>query len=963
MTATEGTRTNGPFCKDDADSLMSLLLHRATSADTRSKEKERPPDAGFPRYRSSLGVYRTREAVRDEFLNVAVPTLGGRCRLEDGAQFMGVSVDVVRSVLHEWFQDDDHNNNNKDSKQRTRTRTNTHPIQDSDDKDDNQTVLLYPMFQTTILGGKEHQAVLVEVVSHDYVKQAAAYIEQQLDASDQGYVPVQQALSTLPLGDNNTTRMEKAMVSQWMDLLQPHWTARDILQVRTMTTTTTRHEQGPVLVTASYWKAFCIHVYGTLAARCHEKVSLPQLCQERQWEYTWVLEALQQPLPKSLSSSSSSHKEETTLASRLGTILGNGDFVPHVYKQEHYQTILDSFHFHGFVIVSRRAAHVDAVSPQELVDHLQRQVDPTDLIALPNDNDDKDKNDKNSKVPLLLLSRHRLVTPWLALFQEAHDQHSCCEFPVDLQLVEETDHPPSQQQQQVLVVLQDFLTRQTSTEANKYHGTVYLATGCPQGLYVSHAMSKRLIQVHVPTVLTEYASHEAQLWMESNNNNPTNDSSSAKPPIQDTDETTIPRAPLHLFVTMVLTQYPVLQECGDQLNYHGDASTTTTRTIPNRSSVPETSLVSSSSSSVVAEFCQQAFVDNEQVQSLYRNLWNKQVERLQRFQEPGTVHSSLAHSSASGGTSAAGGGDELLVDFEDASCFGAACFRIQTLVKFVEYARKHSMESIAELEEEILHRACGDFTRRIHQYCLSKREDLQTPPVTFSFHQSRHANDRLPLYCSAIDSAAQRLGPKLVLSCSRIDDDDDDTSKKQASSDPLKVIRELFPGPVGQALSQQYSLCLSSSSSKGTLNEFVAHVEEHTMTICGLPFKKLDKKQEKTLLQARRQVLRARLEQATDATDVLELTIMMVYQQLKNLCVTGCLLRGPILSLLVHERKLPAAVADGLTQLARQLPTHNNDNNDNETNQNDPSTPDPYLVELVRECGLSKDIAKHTVSS
>ena len=939
----KGTRTKGPFTKDDADSLMSLLLDRATSVDTRTTktEKERPPDAGFPRYRSSLGVYRTREAVRHEFLNVVVPTLGGRCRLEDGAQFLGVSVDVVRSVLHEWFQD-------KDATVVIETAK-TQATKDNDDND-NQTGLWYPMFQTTIMGGNE-PAVLVEVVSHDYVTQAAAYIEQQLYASDQGYVPVQQALSILPLGDNTSARMEKAMVSQWMDLLQPHWTTRDST-VRTMT----RHKQGPVLVTASYWNAFCIHVYGTLAARCHEKVSLPQLCQERHWEYTWVMEALQQPLPKSLSSSSSSHKEETTLASRLGTILGNGDFVPHVYKQGQYQTILDSFHFHGFVLVSRMTAHLDAVSPQELVDHLQRQVESTDLIVLPKDDD----RDKNHKVPLLLLSRHRMVTPWLALFQEAHDQHSCCEFPVDLTLVEEHNQQPP-----VSVVLQDFLTRQTSTEANKCHGTVYLAKGCLQGLYVSHAMSKRLIQVHIPTALTDYASHEAQRWMESNNKNPTNDSSSAKPPIQDTDETTIPRAPLHLFVTMVLTQYPVLQESGEELNYHGDASTTTTRTIPSRSIVPEPILSSSSSSSssVVTAFCQQAFVDNEQVQSLYRNLWNKQVERLQRFQEPGTVHSSLAHSSASGGTSAAGGGDELLVDFEDATCFGAACFRIQTLAKFLEYARKHSMESIAELEEEILHRACGDFTRRIHQYCLSKREDLQTPPVTFSFHQSRHANDRLPLYCSAIDSAAQRLGPKLVLSCSRIDDDDDDTSKKQASSDPLKVIRELLPGPVGQALSQQYSLCLSSSSSKGTLNEFVAHVEEHTMTICGLPFKKLDKKQEKTLLQARRQVLRARLEQATDATDVLELTIMMVYQQLKNLCVTGSLLTGPILSLLVHERKLPAAVADGLTQLARQLPTHNNDNNDNETNQNDPSTPDPYLVELVRECGLSKDIAKHTVSS
>jgi hypothetical protein len=110
--------------------------------------------------------------------------------------------------------------------------------------------------------------------------------------------------------------------------------------------------------------------------------------------------------------------------------------------------------------------------------------------------------------------------------------------------------------------------------------------------------------------------------------------------------------------------------------------------------------------------------------------------------------------------------------------------------------------------------------------------------------------------------------------------------------------------------------------------------------MCGLPFKKLDKKSEKSFLFDRRRRLVQLLQETTVPQKVLELTIMILFQLSKNLVVTGSLLRGPILQLLSQERKISEDVADSLRELAESIERRDD--------------VDEALVERVKDCGLGR---------
>ena len=104
-----------------------------------------------------------------------------------------------------------------------------------------------------------------------------------------------------------------------------------------------------------------------------------------------------------------------------------------------------------------------------------------------------------------------------------------------------------------------------------------------------------------------------------------------------------------------------------------------------------------------------------------------------------------------------------------------------------------------------------------------------------------------------------------------------------------------------------------------------------------------------TLFRSRQRLLE-RLQAATEATDVLEYSIMLIYQGVKNQMVSGSLLAGPILQKMVEERKVSVMVGECLSSLSKAL------------HENGGRCDDETLIERVRACGLSKDIAKHVVS-
>jgi hypothetical protein len=89
------------------------------------------------------------------------------------------------------------------------------------------------------------------------------------------------------------------------------------------------------------------------------------------------------------------------------------------------------------------------------------------------------------------------------------------------------------------------------------------------------------------------------------------------------------------------------------------------------------------------------------------------------------------------------------------------------------------------------------------------------------------------------------------------------------------------------------------------------------------------------------------LEASDNAGDVLDFTIMLLFQQVKNMVVSGKHLRNEILKLLVSERKISEDVAEVLMKLKVAVA--------------EGQDVDSALLETVKTCGLSRDISKHTI--
>ena len=266
------------------------------------------------------------------------------------------------------------------------------------------------------------------------------------------------------------------------------------------------------------------------------------------------------------------------------------------------------------------------------------------------------------------------------------------------------------------------------------------------------------------------------------------------------------------------------------------------------------------------------------------------------------------------------------VAFEDPSCFAAACHVIQMQYKFLEYAEKIGMAQSDRsiLEKEILEGCCRDFVRRLTLFLLDKYE-VENSPISFEVEGG--GDLALLSFCTPVDITLRRY-PKFVVKC--------ELDSKGGERSLAEALTESVPLQAGKSLAE-----LGEASS---VKQFLQLAEENCLSICGVPFRKTDKKSEKLFLANRRQRLSELLQRSQDPIDVLEYTIMLTYQSIKNQAVFGSLLTGPILQQLTKERKIPVPVGEALCSLAKSL---------------DSCTTD--LVEKVRCCGLAKDIAKHVV--
>jgi hypothetical protein len=265
------------------------------------------------------------------------------------------------------------------------------------------------------------------------------------------------------------------------------------------------------------------------------------------------------------------------------------------------------------------------------------------------------------------------------------------------------------------------------------------------------------------------------------------------------------------------------------------------------------------------------------------------------------------------------------VALEDPSCFPAACYVIQLQNKFLEYAVKLGMEvaEVRVLEHEILEGCCRDLVRRLTLYLLDKYEVedmvsfVMDPPALIPVS-----------YGIPVDTALRQYPTVRVEGA--LDENGKEWNLAKALTDRVPI---------------QICKALAELEEAGMVEDFIHAAEENCLSICGIPFRKLDKKAEKVFLTHRRQRLVALLEASQVPGDILDYTIMILYQSVKQQTVAGSLLRGPILRHLVKERKISEAVGRLLTKMAESL-----------------DASDEGLVERVRSCGFAKDIAKHVVA-
>jgi E3 UFM1-protein ligase 1 len=288
--------------------------------------------------------------------------------------------------------------------------------------------------------------------------------------------------------------------------------------------------------------------------------------------------------------------------------------------------------------------------------------------------------------------------------------------------------------------------------------------------------------------------------------------------------------------------------------------------------------------------------------------------------------------------------------------FAAACHQLFLHSKIIEFSNESDADVDATLiRNDFLRSIAACFASRITQYCLFKNE-LEGDIFSISADALDGESSGSPTYCQPIDRS-QRRYPQPYLACIV---DRDGTKQK-----PLPTLRKVLSGSLGVTLARLWTHCGSDSYDDenttknvedescvsvrpGNVDEFMSFVEENCLTICGLPYSKLNKKSEKQYVFARRQELTATLEKASDPAEVLELTIMLLFQQLRGLVVAGPYLTGPILQLLCKDKKIPESVAVSLQLLAKQIRCEEQVDEGN-------------LVK-VKTCGLSKDILKHCLT-
>ena len=685
-----------------------------------------------------------------------------------------------------------------------------------------------------------------ELLTEPYLDHKMEELLRQLDQAERGMLRVTQVAKSI-------FRLPFDLTLQVLQRKLP--TVKDLL-LKSSTTS------GKVVMTVAYWNQYQVNVLEYFASQS-EPVQVSEVCEQRDWELSWVLEMLH-----------SSQKDQNGLFELHGDI-----FVPRNFTQRQRQAVLDGFTTTG-VVTSAQVIGQHGLLYSQIRQDILRQY-PSAVIVLSQ----------------CMVHPDMVVGPLQAAIQEPTTKW------LDLQ----SYLPPQlwEQQEDCLTLILDHILPE---------GDRGVAVVQPDGgLYFSASMVQEATQTIMSPLWEAHAKLQAQKL----------DQEVGAETVIVQQQLSSQQDKRHHRKSSSMIDYgfvPTMEIARALVQHYPGLS----EYLPGNDD---------SEDSVLLSICETAFGSDQHV-AMYQKAVETELEGMAAARESRTRTSRKESTSKIQNIQAA---------FEDSSCFATACYMIQEHVKFLDYAANNGMDPVSMniLTEECLQGCCADFTSRLTQYCLFQNA---VDTTGLSFHEIESSTDETSsrLYYGPVNTAVRQY-KKTFLSCQP----DPETPDKPR--DPLVWLRTSLPGTMGATLARQWVLCggqcyqgrPSDEIRPGQLNELVTHMEENCLPICGLPFKKLDKKRTKQFLDFRRQCLSWLLDSETDPAAVLDLTVMLLFQLLKKVVVSGSLLRGPILELLCTGRKISSVVAQELKSMAQHI--------------EDGEEIDPEKVERVRACGLSRD--------
>lgn len=837
--------------------------------------------------------YITLDRLTHEF-RAELHRRGGRWRLHDAAVSLGLSVDILR--------------------QRVVPRLMMVANDDGSSSNSQYTLLRQGD------GGSVTEVVTAEHLQQQLDDFLLGNRLQQSGAGAGGRMPVAEAAALLRLPVDVALRAleERILASSSSSSNNKHDAANVAVQILL------DDHASKVLVHRDYLDRLRSELQQVLV-RADAPVDIARTARERGWEVSWVKQLVKDD--------DDGFHNNNCLPGQL--VHGDETYVPHVYTQRLQRSVQDLFATNGYV-TAHTCQSLLGIGPQQM----------KEFVLLLADNNDGNTTDDSAAAaadaPLLLehcvLHRIAVVAPIVAALQDAMETKGW----LDLQL-----HLPSElldyHIEDARQLIQEHVLAEHLSSLSSQGGTpVGLACVRSDGaLFFSRALVDDFGRHHVSELVRTFARSRAR-ELSSSEAEPRESSGATNTKarqrvVSEDDETTTMTAKEKRRARKALKAK--LEPNEDEAVTAVEYGTISFESILQRllEVHPDLSdLGDTSGESVLAELCRMAFY-TDSLQDQCREAVSAELDRLAAEKRLSV--------SKSGSIRKGGLGDFATIDaaFEDPGCFSNACFMIQAKAKSMDYFVKNSQPPLDDgskeaLEKDFLSGCCADFTRRITEFALYKN-NAEDHAFTFLVDEKAPDFD----FFSPIDLGC-RSNSRIYLS--------------SGQRDPLPLLREELPGSVGVALARQWILCggecykggekstgggVEAYVRPGDVDGFLAHVHENCLPVCGLPFTKLDKKNEKKFLNARRQRIVLLLEETADAATALDLAIMLLYQLAKNLVVSGApsLLRGPILRVLTKERKVSETVSAELTAIAEKL-------------ENNVEAPDADQLERIRGCVLTK---------